>query len=332
MLSKSLNEVEKLSPFFNFERENDIVEILSNHLGFDKKVIESHNRRQEIVRARSLIVYLLREYSDLSYSAIGRLLGGRDHTTIMHEFKEARRSIQVHPELKEQMKELMQKIGLIKRREELHVVHYSTPEVLVASKAKVVSDSQPISRNISERNSKVLDLWRGGLSLQNVSNVFGLTRERVRQIVYATIKQMSVNESVSRGIVMDFKVLIEEEIKKRNILQESKKEKVIPVKKEKRWSTYYSACRLCNTTAMPHVRHGLCEKCSGQYRGDRRKNIIDRYSNSCSICGISYGDAIKKYGRDFYITKSQQVLCRGCFLKNTGEKLGKYNRQNKKTN
>ena len=328
MLLKMPNE-SKIPILMGLRGENDIIETLSKRLGYSRKIIESRTRRQEIVRARDLIVYLLREYGDLSYPAIGRLLGGRDHTTIIHAYRKTKRNIEVRPELKTELEDLIREAGSIKERK-LHVERHLIPEILASVEVDNAKKAHLVFRKIPERNSKILELWREGLTLQNISNVFDVTRERVRQVVIATIKQMAVNESISRGIVMDSDVLVEEESKKRRKLQESKKKNILPVEKERRWSRYYAACRSCGTTAMPHVRYGLCERCSGQYRGERRKNIIERHSNGCSVCGISHGDAMRKYGRDFYITKSQQVLCRGCFLKTTGEKLGNRVRRSKK--
>jgi chromosomal replication initiator protein len=42
------------------------------------------NRKQEIVRPRQILMYVLREFFDYSLSNIGQKLGGRDHTTVMH--------------------------------------------------------------------------------------------------------------------------------------------------------------------------------------------------------------------------------------------------------
>lgn len=328
MLLKMPNE-SKNSVLLGLGGENDIIETLSKRLGYNRKIIESRTRRQEIVRVRDLIVYLLREYGDLSYPAIGRLLGGRDHTTIIHAYKKTKQNIETRPELKAELEDLIREAGSIKERK-IHVERYLIPEILASVKIDKTKKAYPIFRKITERNLKMLELWREGLTLQNISNIFDVTRERVRQIVIATIQQIAINESVSRGIVMDSDMLVEEESKKRRTLQESKKEKMLPVEKKRRWSRYYTACRSCGTTAMPHVKHGLCERCSGQYRGKRRKDIIERHSGGCNVCGISHGDAVRKYGRDFYITKSQQVLCRGCFLKTTGEKLGNRVRRRKK--
>lgn len=182
---------------------------------------------------------------------------------------------------------------------------------------------------VTDRNMEILRMWREGNTLQYIALRYSITRERVRQIVNKTIKQLAVNETLLKGIDIDYGVIIEEEIKKRSSIKISKRAIKNLVAGVRRWSRFYSACRSCGTVAIPHVRHGLCERCSGQYRDKRRKEIIERHSNCCNKCGISQVDAVNKYGRDLYITKSQQVLCRSCFLKITGEKLGHRIRLNK---
>ena len=52
-----------------------------------QKVLKSSSRRQSAVTARAMAVYLARELAGLSYERIGHALGGRDHTTIMHNYR-----------------------------------------------------------------------------------------------------------------------------------------------------------------------------------------------------------------------------------------------------
>ena len=52
-----------------------------------QKVLKSSSRRQSTVTARAMAVYLARELAGLSYEQIGHALGGRDHTTIMHNYR-----------------------------------------------------------------------------------------------------------------------------------------------------------------------------------------------------------------------------------------------------
>ncbi len=302
--------------------EDDIVATLSEYFGYNKKTIVSHGRTKEVVEVRDLIAFLLREYGAMSYPAIGRLLGGRDHTTIIYSYNKTKEKVSKNPELAHRLEDLIGKVESIKERK-LRIEQDLIPEILAHTAREY--PSQPSYREIPQRNTKILEMWREGLTLQNIAGDFGITRERVRQIIVATIKQMAVNESISKGIVMDSNILAEEEVKKRHAVQEAKKISARPerTKKEKRWSKYYAACRSCGTTAIPHVRNGLCEQCIGRFRSERREHIISEHKNKCDSCGIGRYKAQASYGRDFYITKTKDVLCRKCFLSRTGTKLGK---------
>lgn len=46
--------------------------------------ITSKSRRKEIVAPRQILMYLLKKYTPLSISQIGRDIGGRDHSTVIH--------------------------------------------------------------------------------------------------------------------------------------------------------------------------------------------------------------------------------------------------------
>lgn len=46
--------------------------------------LKSSRRFRKLIKPRHLACFLLREYTNLSYPQIGRKLGNRDHTTILH--------------------------------------------------------------------------------------------------------------------------------------------------------------------------------------------------------------------------------------------------------
>ena len=67
---------------------------------------------------------------------------------------------------------------------------------------------------VSERNKKILDLWNSGEhTLQSIASKFGLTRERIRQILkklsYKGFEVMSTKD-VSKKILYVFKNKLEE--------------------------------------------------------------------------------------------------------------------------
>jgi chromosomal replication initiator protein len=66
-----------------------------------QKDLKSSSRRQSIVTARAVAIYLARELGWASYDLIGRTLGGRDHTTIMHNYRKIERERTQDPAIQE---------------------------------------------------------------------------------------------------------------------------------------------------------------------------------------------------------------------------------------
>lgn len=64
----------------------EIVAVVARYVGLPQKQLKSSSRKQSVVLARGIVVYLARELASASYDQIGRALGGRDHTTIMHNY------------------------------------------------------------------------------------------------------------------------------------------------------------------------------------------------------------------------------------------------------
>ena len=62
----------------------DILRVVSDHYGIPQETIKSKRRDKAISQARQIIMYLAREETSISLAKIGRELGGRDHTTVMH--------------------------------------------------------------------------------------------------------------------------------------------------------------------------------------------------------------------------------------------------------
>ena len=61
-----------------------ILEKVSQRYGFTVEEITGKSRRRPLVTARQVAMYVIRELTDLSYPAIARDFGNRDHTTVMH--------------------------------------------------------------------------------------------------------------------------------------------------------------------------------------------------------------------------------------------------------
>jgi len=61
-----------------------IINIVSEHYNITPIDIVSQKRNRDIVYPRQIVMYLCRELTNVSLQQIGKNLGGRDHTTILH--------------------------------------------------------------------------------------------------------------------------------------------------------------------------------------------------------------------------------------------------------
>src|SRR3989344_1542174 len=305
--------------------KGDILSTFASHFNLKKDDIINHSRKKDGTgEIRDMIIYFLREYGEMSFPAIGRLLH-RDHTTIMYSYEKIKDKMNTDVDFETKFAILIAKAQSIKNRK-IYVEQTLIPQIVKLVRSEIdIKKPKYKFKEISGRDTKILELYKEGLTLENIAKVIKLTRERVRQIVDKTIRQWAINESFSKGFELDAEVLIEEE-KKNRVLIRKKNRQEVPTKQkvENRWSRYYISCKSCGTTVIPHVRNGLCEQCIGQFRGDRREKIISSHNNKCDSCGMFRHEAITNYGRDFYITKDQKVFCRKCFLGTTGKTLGHY--------
>ena len=62
----------------------NIIQTVAQYYSINEKQLFLKTRKQEIVKPRQIIMYLLRDELGLSYPSIGGKIGGRDHTTIIH--------------------------------------------------------------------------------------------------------------------------------------------------------------------------------------------------------------------------------------------------------
>lgn len=61
-----------------------IIEVVSEHFQISLNQMISKNRSKDIARPRQIAMYLCKNMTDTPLDAIGALLGGRDHSTIIH--------------------------------------------------------------------------------------------------------------------------------------------------------------------------------------------------------------------------------------------------------
>ncbi|MBI2032053.1 MAG: chromosomal replication initiator protein DnaA [Candidatus Levybacteria bacterium] len=72
---------------------DEIIKNTCSFYGVKETHLKSPKRDARLVRARQICMYLLKKELDLTFVEIGNLLGGRDHTTIMHGVEKIERMI-----------------------------------------------------------------------------------------------------------------------------------------------------------------------------------------------------------------------------------------------
>ncbi|KKT78008.1 MAG: Chromosomal replication initiator protein DnaA, partial [Parcubacteria group bacterium GW2011_GWF2_44_8] len=85
---------------------SDVVDKVARYFDVDQASIYEKTRRKEIVKPRQIIMYILREDFQVSYPAIGKKLGGRDHTTVIHSCEKIKAELKSNSELEEEISQI----------------------------------------------------------------------------------------------------------------------------------------------------------------------------------------------------------------------------------
>ena len=103
----SFFKIETISKRLN---SNEILESVSKYFDISVEDICSSKRPAKIAEARMVAAYVLRKdrYLGLGLKHIGSILGGKDHTSVMHHVKRIGELIEIEPEFKEKIKEVFQ--------------------------------------------------------------------------------------------------------------------------------------------------------------------------------------------------------------------------------
>jgi len=81
LIGKKANEVIELKKRASSE---DVITAVCEHFQVGKRSLLGKGRKKTIAFPRQILMYILRKELDLPLEEVGRIVGGRDHTTIMH--------------------------------------------------------------------------------------------------------------------------------------------------------------------------------------------------------------------------------------------------------
>jgi chromosomal replication initiator protein len=87
-----------------------ILEATAKMFGFTQDELRGKSRRRPLVTARQVGMYVCRQMTDLSYPAIAREYGGRDHTTVIHAVEKIGALMSERRQIYDQVTELTQTI------------------------------------------------------------------------------------------------------------------------------------------------------------------------------------------------------------------------------
>lgn len=100
----SPNELKEVTPEL-------IIQVVSDHFGITPLDISSQKRTKEVVFPRQIVMYLCRSMTETPLQAIGKYLGGRDHTTIIHGYEKIGNDMEKNESLRNTIEILKKKIN-----------------------------------------------------------------------------------------------------------------------------------------------------------------------------------------------------------------------------
>ena len=84
----------------------DVVKIVSEYYKLEESSVYEKTRKKEIVKARQIVMYLLREDFNVSFPLIGQKLGGKDHTTVIHSCLKIKTDLRNDPQLLQELEQI----------------------------------------------------------------------------------------------------------------------------------------------------------------------------------------------------------------------------------
>ena len=74
---------------------DEIIDKVCSHFNVTVNAVNSRSRKQEIVLARQVSMYLAQKHTKMPANRIGKLVGGRDHSTVLHSCSQIEKRLQV---------------------------------------------------------------------------------------------------------------------------------------------------------------------------------------------------------------------------------------------
>ena len=78
-----------------------IVDAVCGYFRIDKDTLMAPGKKKDVVQARQIAMYIMREETSLAAGVIGKILGGRDHSTVLHGHDRIENQLNVDSKLRQ---------------------------------------------------------------------------------------------------------------------------------------------------------------------------------------------------------------------------------------
>ena len=91
---------------------DDIMEKVCQHYGVTQQQVYSKSRKRDYVQVRQVSMYLAQKYTKMPASRIGQLIGGRDHSTVLHSCNTVEQRLKVEKNFRDELQSIEQSFRL----------------------------------------------------------------------------------------------------------------------------------------------------------------------------------------------------------------------------
>ena len=82
---------------------DEILDTVCNHFSVTQTAVNSKSRKRDLVTARQVTMYLAQKYTKMPAARIGRLVGNRDHSTVIHSCTQVENRLKIDNTFKEEI-------------------------------------------------------------------------------------------------------------------------------------------------------------------------------------------------------------------------------------
>ncbi len=109
LTSQTVNKL--LTSTTNKQDSRLIMQTVANYFNLSTEELSGGKRDKRTALARQIAIYLIREEDNYSFTEIGKVLGNRNHATIIHGYKKITTETSINPKLHRQILEIQEKIN-----------------------------------------------------------------------------------------------------------------------------------------------------------------------------------------------------------------------------